>query len=100
SVDKNNAKIIGTIACAVVEPNHGRLRGMAVLPEHQGGGVAQDLLDVAETELRRADCARITLDTTAPLQRAIRFYERNGFRATGRVGDHFGMPLYEYEKRL
>ena len=31
---------------------------------------------------------------------AIRFYERNGYVASGRVGDFFGMPLYEYLKPL
>jgi ribosomal protein S18 acetylase RimI-like enzyme len=73
---------------------------MAVLPECQGKGVAEALLRAAEDELRRRGCTCITLDTTAPLQRAIRFYERHGYRASGKVGDHFGMPLYEYVKGL
>ena len=30
----------------------------------------------------------------------FRFYERNGYRASGKVGDHFGMPLYEYVKAI
>jgi hypothetical protein len=42
----------------------------------------------------------VTLDTTWPLQRAIRFYERQGYAATGRETDFFGMPLYEYAKPL
>ena len=37
---------------------------------------------------------------SAPLQRAIRFYERNGYRPSGRVADFFGMPLFEYVKPL
>jgi ribosomal protein S18 acetylase RimI-like enzyme len=94
-------KIVGTVACHVLEPDaaskkDGHIRGMAVLPGHQGSGVAERLLRAAESELRAAGCARILLDTTAPLERAIRFYEKNGFRRSGVVRDFFGMPLYEY----
>ena len=39
-------------------------------------------------------------DTTEPLRPAVRFYERNGYRASGRVTDFFGMPIFEYVKRL
>jgi ribosomal protein S18 acetylase RimI-like enzyme len=42
----------------------------------------------------------VTLDTTRPLQRAIRFYERHGYRQTGRVSDFYGMELIEYAKEL
>jgi GNAT superfamily N-acetyltransferase len=93
-------QIIGTISCKVVNDEEGHLRGMAVLPGWQGKGVAQQLLDAAQAELRNTGCTRITLDTTAPLKRAVAFYERNGFLATGRVSDFYGMPLFEYERRL
>ncbi len=73
---------------------------MGVLPEWQGRGVAKLLLDRAETELKQLGCKRITLDTTEPLIPAMRFYERNGFRRTGRISDFFGMPLIEYAKLI
>jgi ribosomal protein S18 acetylase RimI-like enzyme len=93
-------RVIGTIACGILSPGEGHLRGMAVLPDWQGRGIAEQLLAAVEAELRQRGCQRITLDTTAPLQRAIRFYERNGYTATGKVSDFFGMPLYEYGKNL
>ena len=102
-VAEMEGRIVGTIACAVVDgsgPREGHLRGMAVLPKALGSGVAGKLLAAAEHELSAAGCEVITLDTTAPLQRAIRFYERNGYRATGKVGDFYGMPLYEYAKEV
>jgi len=34
------------------------------------------------------------------VQAAIRFYEKHGFRSSGKVSDFFGMPLYEYIKEL
>ncbi|MCI0353915.1 MAG: GNAT family N-acetyltransferase [Acidobacteria bacterium] len=93
-------RIIGTIGCKPENTQEGHIRGMAVDPERQASGVAQRLLESVEAELRDRGCSVISLDTTQPLQRAIRFYERNGFRATGKVTDFFGMPLYEYVKRL
>ena len=96
----SSGEIVGTIAYSVQQAGKGHLRGMAVLPDRMGTGLAQSLLDASETELRKLGCDRITLDTTAPLQRAIRFYERNGYRRSNKVGDHFGMPLYEFVKTL
>ena len=94
-----SGEVIGTVGGAAggVE---GHLRGMAVRPQFAGTGVAQGLLNAIESELRSAGCRRIALDTTEPLQRAMRFYERNGYRRTGHVGDFFGMPLLEYAKEL
>lgn len=99
AVDGSN-QVIGTIARQVVSREEGHIRGMAVLPRWQGAGVAAELLRAAETELSRNKCAYVTLDTTAPLTHAIRFYEKNGYRRTGNVSDFFGMPLYEYRKSL
>jgi ribosomal protein S18 acetylase RimI-like enzyme len=95
-----SGKVIGTIACEALNNEEGHLRGMAVLPAWQGRGISQQLLNRAESELRERGCTLITLDTTKPLNRAVRFYERNGFRATGRVTNFFAMPLFEYAKRL
>jgi ribosomal protein S18 acetylase RimI-like enzyme len=91
-------EVVGTVACQVIAPDEGHLRGMAVHPLWQGRGVADRLLAAVEGTLRQQGCARISLDTVAPLQRAVRFYERHGFHPSGRVRDFFGMPLYEYLK--
>lgn len=92
-------EIVGTIACSATG-QLGHLRGMAVQPEWQGRNIAQQLLHVAETDLRATGCGRITLDTTAPLERAIRFYERNGYRRSRSTTDFYGMPLHEFVKQL
>ncbi len=96
----NSGEIIGTIACSVVDPDEGHIRGMAILPAAQGTGIAARLLKHAEAYFRQRDCKRISLDTTAPLKRAIRFYESSGFSLSGKVQDFFGMPLYEYVKAI
>src|SRR5437867_9415725 len=74
--------IVGTIG-ASVRRAAGHIRGMAVAPSSQGCGVASQLLESIENELRAAGCSFVTLDTTAPLARAIRFYERHGYIRSG-----------------
>jgi ribosomal protein S18 acetylase RimI-like enzyme len=93
-------QIVGTIACAMVNADEGHLRGMAVLPEWLGRGLAEKLLRAAEAQLAEQGCCRITLDTTKPLQRAIRFYEKHGYRQSGKTTDFYGMPLHEYVKEI
>ena len=95
-----SGEVVGTIACAPVGGGEGHLRGMAVLPAWHGRGVAGKLLEAAEAELRRKGCTRVTLDTTEPLDRAVAFYEKHGYRASGRASDYFGMPLFERVKSL
>lgn len=92
--------IVGTVGCSVNGESEGHLRGMAVLPAWQGHGAAENLLLSAEADLAVLNCSRITLDTTEPLQRAMRFYEKHGYRPSGRVTDFFGMSLHEYVKEL
>jgi GNAT superfamily N-acetyltransferase len=64
--------VVGTLAWAV-NGSEGHLRGMAVLPDWHGKGVAAALLRAAEAEARGEYCTRLTLDTTEPLDRAKRF---------------------------
>ena len=94
-----DGEIVGTVAAAACG-EVGHLRGMGVLPGWQGRSVAEKLLRAAENGLLDTGCIRLSLDTTAPLERAIRFYQRNGFAPSGKVTDFFGMPLYEYVKIL
>jgi ribosomal protein S18 acetylase RimI-like enzyme len=95
----DTSSVVGTVG-ASARGAEGHIRGMAVAPPAQGGGVADRLLEAIEKELKAAGCSFVTLDTTAPLARAIRFYERNGYVRTGVVADFFGMALYEYRKRI
>jgi ribosomal protein S18 acetylase RimI-like enzyme len=96
----DSSEVVGTIACSVISAEEGHLRGMAVLPSLRGSGIAEQLLSRAESVLRSHQCTRITLDTTEPLQRAMRFYEKYGYRRSGKIADFFGIPLIEYQKVL
>ena len=91
--------VVGTVS-GVGDAGEGHLRGMAVFPEWRGLGVAAKLLAAIETWLTSRGCKRITLDTTLPLNAAMKFYEKNGYRRSGHIADFFGMPLLEYVKHL
>lgn len=95
-----SGEVVGTIAYKVLDGGEGHLRGMAVRPEWHGKGLSTALLETAEDELRKAGCKTVTLDTTEPLKRAIRFYEKKAYRPTGKVASFFGMPLFEYSKSI
>ena len=94
------SRIIGSLSYQVYDSCEGHLRGMAVIPEFQGRGIAERMLWAAEAELRELGCSRVTLDTTLPLKRATRFYMQHDYKATGITKDFFGMPLFEFEKSL
>jgi GNAT superfamily N-acetyltransferase len=93
-------QVVGTVSCSQTDEREGHIRGMAVRPEWQGASVAAQLLQRVESELRDRKCSRVSLDTTEPLRRAMRFYERNGYQRSGKVTDFFGMALIEYIKEL
>lgn len=92
-------QIVGTVA-GTSDLGDGHIRGMAVRAVALGSGIAGNLLETIENELRARGCTRVTLDTTEPLERAMRFYEKHGYRRTGRRSNFFGMSLIEYAKNL
>jgi amino-acid N-acetyltransferase len=98
--EDESGEIVGTIAHQLTPSGEAHLRGMAVDPRRQGSGIAERLLAAAERELSAQGCRLVTLDTTEPLKRAVCFYRRCGYEATGRRTDFFGMALFEYAKSL
>jgi GNAT superfamily N-acetyltransferase len=94
----SNGEVVGT-ASAVVKGDSLYVRGMAVLPLARGRRVGELLLEQIETYAVEQNCKRLFLSTTPFLDRAIRLYERFGFRRTDE-GPHdlFGTPLLTMEK--
>ncbi|HUO14819.1 MAG TPA: GNAT family N-acetyltransferase [Verrucomicrobiae bacterium] len=93
-------RIVGT-ASAVEKEKALYLRGMGVLPEARGMGVARLLLKEMEGWAGTLGASRLFLSTTPFLDRAIRLYLAFGFRRT-QEGPHelFGTPLFTMEKPL
>ena len=100
AVDESD-KIIGTVGWKKVSEKECHLRGMAVHPRRQGkGSPASELLQKVQDEAYSQGCSFLTLDTTAPLQRAQNFYTKHGFRKTGKTSDFFGSTVYEFTKEI
>lgn len=59
------------------------LKRIYALSRFHGTGVAQEMMDTAIDEARARGAFRVTLGVYAGNARALRFYERNGFRQIG-----------------
>jgi len=100
AVDQHG-KIIGTIGWQKLNESEGHIRGMGVIPSMQGkGSPATSLLRQVERDAQLENCTILTLDTTEILKRAQNFYEKNGFKRTGKIGEFFGSIIYEFAKIL
>ncbi|MFX0097154.1 MAG: GNAT family N-acetyltransferase [Candidatus Hodarchaeota archaeon] len=94
-------KVIGTVGWEKVRSGEGHIRGMAVHPEWRGrDGPAAALLLKVEEDARTEGCSILTLDTTEFQHRAHRFYEKHGFKRTGKENDFFGSIVYEFAKEI
>ena len=91
-------EIVGTVS-VVAKAESLYIRGMAVLPLARGERIGALLLTQIEDFARAGGFSRLFLSTTPFLDRAIRLYERFGFRRTS-AGPHelFGTPLFAMEK--
>ena len=59
------------------------LKRIYALSRFHGSGVAQRMMETAVAEAKTRDARRVTLGVYAGNARALRFYERNGFRRIG-----------------
>jgi GNAT superfamily N-acetyltransferase len=75
---------------------------MFVRPSRHGTGAARALMAAAVAEAGRRDCSGMLLWTPRGARRARAFYEREGWRATGRSHERSpsGLPTVEYSRVL
>jgi putative acetyltransferase len=95
-----NDTIVGTVS-AVPKGDALYIRGMAILPIARGQGIGELLLEQIERFAQGLSYKRLLLSTTPFLKRAIRLYERFGFRIV-KEGPHdlFGTSLFTMVKSL
>ena len=65
--------------------NPGYFHRLVVDPPMQGAGIAGDILDDLLQMLRRAGCDCVRCDTSVENRRALRLYEKMGFRPCGHI---------------
>ena len=95
-----NGIIVGTVS-AVAKGDALYIRSMAVDPMMRGGGSGSALLKCVEEFAVQEGFKCLFLSTTPFLTRAIRLYEKHGFRPND-DGPHdlFGTPLFTMVKTL
>ncbi|HEY6459284.1 MAG TPA: GNAT family N-acetyltransferase [Polyangiaceae bacterium] len=71
--------LLGTCGVFPVAPGHYELRKMYLHPRSRGLGLGKRLLDEAVAWTRARGGRALVLDTTEQMERAIAFYEANGF---------------------
>ena len=83
-VAKDGYRVIGFVGYGhhgPEDPDTGEVYALYVLPEYQGMGVGRQLLDAALDKLSAFPL--LCLWAVKGNERAIRFYEKNGFRLNG-----------------
>jgi N-acetylglutamate synthase-like GNAT family acetyltransferase len=93
-------RIVGTAAIQETSRQRAFLRGMAVRPAYQGTDLAASLLRRAVRLAREHGHSNLYLYTTQPLERAIGFYLKHGFRTTRRNWTWCGMKLIGFKRTL
>lgn len=70
-----------------LSPNHNNIyiHRLAVLPEHQGKGYAQRMMDFAERYAKKKGYTSVRLDTFSQNRRNQVFYETRGYQRLGDI---------------
>jgi N-acetylglutamate synthase-like GNAT family acetyltransferase len=93
-----NKQIIGTVSLSMKDKDQLYIRSMAVHPDYQKRGVGLFILKKINELTIGKNIKTISLDTSKPLKRAIKFYKNFGFKFTGIIKDFYGNEIYEMKK--
>jgi ribosomal-protein-alanine N-acetyltransferase len=79
-----------------------RVYSLATQPQARGKGVGTALLQAADRAARRRGCRALRLEVNVRNAKAVRLYERLGYRRIGRYAHYYqdGADAWRYEKAL
>ena len=91
-----NGLVIGTAGLKVLDnlKSIGELKCMYILPEFQGKGLGQLLIDKIVLESKKIKLKRIRLDVRTKADRAINLYRKNGFYEIPKYNDNINDVLF------
>jgi N-acetylglutamate synthase-like GNAT family acetyltransferase len=99
-VAETDNRIVGTITATFQDNTQVYLQSMAILPRFQRVGIGRLLLEKIEGLAREKGCNRIYFECFEPLRNSIEFYEKQGYRRTGKTIPFYGVTFYEMEKEV
>lgn len=91
-------KIVGTATITMKQNNELYIRSMAVRPHIQRKGIGSLILDEIDRRAQQKNCTIISLECYEPLTKAIKLYEKHGFRKTGKTRSYHGITIFEMKK--
>jgi GNAT superfamily N-acetyltransferase len=99
--DDGTERPVGCGGLRTLDPSHGEIKRMYVIPERRGTGVSTAVLTALEGEARGREWDRLVLETGDRQPDAMRFYERNGYSLIPNFGYYADSELSIcYEKKL
>jgi len=99
--DDGTEHAVGCGGLRTLDPSHGEIKRMYVIPERRGSGVSTAVLSALEGEARVRGWDRLVLETGDRQPDAIRFYERHGYTLIPNFGYYTDSELSIcYEKKL
>jgi GNAT superfamily N-acetyltransferase len=84
---------LGCGGLRIVDDGIAEIKRMYVRPESRGSGVAAELLRRLEEAALDLGSPALVLETGTEQQRAVGFYQREGFRRIANFGPYVGAPL-------
>lgn len=90
-----DGRIAGTVCLDVMNGKILHVRSMGVRPGFQGKGIGKKILYEIDRIAKEKECDTISLECYDPLIKAIRLYEKFGFRRTGKEIDYHGITVFE-----
>lgn len=86
-------RVIGTVGLKEMGDNIAKLKRMFVASDLHGKGVGEALLDYALNHAKTQGFTKIILNTNEHMTRAHHFYEKHGFKQTGKTGTQLHYEL-------
>jgi ribosomal protein S18 acetylase RimI-like enzyme len=97
-IESDSGELLGVCRMQFNTSDEAQLRYMGIHADYQGKGIGHLLLDHFEAEARRHGCTRIVLQAR---EKAISFYERNGYKILEKSYLMWGeIQHYKMEKQL
>lgn len=86
-VAKQEEKILGTIALSQIDDEIVELKRLYTAPEARGLGVAVSLMNTIFQYVKDNNFKKICLETYSRFERAVNFYNKNGFVLTDKIDE-------------